>query len=126
MLKDFFFKQITLLIKDCGTEDKAVQRPSAHISQCHNSGFFSSTSVTPALVSRDCTCMQVMLGTWVRIPCEVASQFKKSQTAVSTTERYLTLYVVCLILVCTRIQRKGNSKKNIQIVAGRLIGWKWI
>ena len=27
------------------------------------------------------------------------SQFKKSQTAVSTTERYFTLSVVCLIVV---------------------------
>ena len=40
-----------------------------------------------------------------------ASQFKKSQTAVSTTERYFTLYVVCFIVYCTRRQCKGDSKK---------------
>ena len=40
------------------------------------------------------------------------AHFKKSQTAVSTTERYFTLSVVCLIVECTRRQRKGNSKKH--------------
>ena len=55
-----------------------------------------------------------------------SSQFKKSQPAVSTTESYFTLSVVCLIVEYTGRQRKGNSKqKNIQIVVGRL-GWKWI
>ena len=53
-----------------------------------------------------------------------ASQFKKSETAVTTTERYLTLSVVYHIVKCTRRQRKGNYK-NIQIVVGRLC-WKWI
>ena len=37
---------------------------------------------------------------------------KKSQTAVLTTERHFTLLVVCLIVECTRRQRKGNSKKH--------------
>ena len=37
-----------------------------------------------------------------------ASQFKKSQTAVSITERHFTLSVVCLIVECTWRQRKGN------------------
>ena len=64
-----------------------------------------------------------MIGTWVRIPCEAASQFKKSQTGVSTTERYFTLSVVCLILDYTR--RQHRVTKNIQIVVGRL-GYKWI
>ena len=41
-----------------------------------------------------------------------ASQFRNSQTAVSTTERYFTLSVVCLIVECTSRQRKGNSKKH--------------
>ena len=54
-----------------------------------------------------------------------ASQFKTSLTPVSTTERYFTLSVVCLIVECARRQRKGNSKRNIQIVGG-LLGWKWI
>ena len=35
-------------------------------------------------------------------------QFKKSQTALLTTERYFTLSVVCLIVECTWRQRKGN------------------
>ena len=66
-----------------------------------------------------------MLETRVWITCEAASQFKKPQTAVSTTERYFPLSVVCLIVECTWRQRKGNYKKNIQIVVGCL-GWKWI
>ena len=37
-----------------------------------------------------------------------ASQFKKSQTAVSTTERYFTHSAVCLIVECARRHRKGN------------------
>ena len=41
-----------------------------------------------------------------------ASWFKKSQSAVSTTERYFTLSVVCLIVECTKRQHKGNSKKH--------------
>ena len=53
-----------------------------------------------------------------------ASQFKKSQTAVPTTERIFTLSVVCLIVECTK-DRVRVTKKNIQIVIGRL-GWKWI
>ena len=53
-----------------------------------------------------------------------ASQFKKSQTAVSTTERQFTLSVVCLIVECTKDSLRV-TKKNIQIVVGRL-GWKWI
>ena len=65
-----------------------------------------------------------MLETWVRIPCERASQFKKSQTAVSTTECHFTLSVVCLIVECTKDSVRV-TKKNIQIVVGRL-GWKWI
>ena len=40
-----------------------------------------------------------------------ASQFKKFQTAVSTTERYFTLSVVCLMVECIRRQRKFNKKK---------------
>ena len=54
-----------------------------------------------------------------------ASQFIKSQTAVSTTEHYFLRSVVCLIVECTWRQRKGNWKKNFQIVVGWL-GWKWI
>ena len=53
-----------------------------------------------------------------------ASQFKKSWTTVSTTERYFTACVVCLIVECSRRQRKGNEKK-IKIIIGRL-GGKWI
>ena len=65
-----------------------------------------------------------MLETWVRIPCEAGVQFKKSQTVVSTAERHFTLSVVCLRVECTKdIVRV--TKKNIQIVVGRL-GWKWI
>ena len=41
-----------------------------------------------------------------------ASHIKKSQTAMSTTERYFTLSVVSLEVECTRRQRKGNSKKH--------------
>ena len=37
-----------------------------------------------------------------------ASIFKKFQTAVSTTKRYFTLLVACLIIECTRRHRKGN------------------
>ena len=51
-------------------------------------------------------------------------QFKKSQTAVSTTKRHFTLSVVCLIVECTKDSVRV-TKKNIQIVVGRL-GWKWI
>ena len=36
------------------------------------------------------------------------TKFKKVQTAVSTTERYFTLSVVCLIVECTRRQHKGD------------------
>ena len=65
-----------------------------------------------------------MLETWVQIPCEAGVKvLKKSQTAVSTTERYFTISVVCHIVECTRRQRKGN-KKNIPIVLGRLAR-KW-
>ena len=53
-----------------------------------------------------------------------ASQFKKSQTVVSTTERQFTLSVVCLIVECTKDSVRV-TKKIIQIVVGRL-GWKWI
>ena len=53
-----------------------------------------------------------------------ASQFKKSQTAVSTTECNFTLSVVCLIVECTKDSVRV-TKKTIQIVVGRL-GWKWI
>ena len=35
---------------------------------------------------------------------KLASQFKKSQTTVSTAERYFTLSVVCLRVECTRRQ----------------------
>ena len=56
--------------------------------------------------------IQVMLEIWVRIPCEAGVQFKKSQTAVSTTERYFTLSLLCLIVECTRRERKGKSKKH--------------
>ena len=52
------------------------------------------------------------------------SQFKRSQTAVSTTERYFTLSVVCLRLECTRRQRKGNSKKYSD--SCRTAWLKWI
>ena len=51
-----------------------------------------------------------------------AYQFKKSQTAVSTTERHFTLSVVCLIVECTK-DRVRVTKKNIQIVVGRH-GWR--
>ena len=53
-----------------------------------------------------------------------ASQFKKSQTAVSTTERHFILSVVCLIVECTKDSIRV-TKKNIQIVVGWL-GQKWI
>ena len=53
-----------------------------------------------------------------------ASQFKKSQTGVSATERHFTLSVVCLIVECNK-DRIRVTEKNIQIVVGRL-GWKWI
>ena len=36
----------------------------------------------------------------------------------------MTLSVVCLLVECTRRQRKGNAK-NIQRVVGWR-GWKWI
>ena len=51
-----------------------------------------------------------------------ASLFKKSQIAVSTTERHFTLSVVCLI-ECTKDSVRV-TKKNIKIVVGRL-GFKW-
>ena len=54
-------------------------------------------------------------------PVRRASQFKKFQTAVSTTEHYFTLSVICLIVECSRRQHKSNSN-NIQIVVGWL-GW---
>ena len=53
-----------------------------------------------------------------------ASLFKKSQTSVSTNERYMTLSVVCLIVECTRRQLKGNSIKHSD--SCRRLGWKWI
>ena len=53
-----------------------------------------------------------------------ASQFIKSQTVVSTTERYFTLAVVCIIVECTKDSVRV-TKKNIQIVVGWL-GWKCI
>ena len=62
-----------------------------------------------------------MLEIRVRIPCEACVPVQKFQTSVSTTECYFTLSVVCLIVECSRRQRKGNSK-NIEIVVGRL-GW---
>ena len=65
-----------------------------------------------------------MLETWVRSRVKRASQFKKSHTAVSTTERHFTLSVVCLIEECTKDSVRV-TKKNIQIVVGRL-GYKWI
>ena len=46
-----------------------------------------------------------------------------NKTAVSTTERYFTLSVVCLIVECTKDSVRV-IKKIIQIVVGRL-GWKW-
>ena len=45
--------------------------------------------------------------------------------AGSTTERYFTLSVVCLLVKCTRRQHIGNPQKNIKIVVFRL-GWKRI
>ena len=55
-----------------------------------------------------------------------ASQCKKKRRPlVSATESYFTLSVVCLVVECTKRQRKGDEKKNIQIVIGQL-GWKWI
>ena len=53
-----------------------------------------------------------------------ASQFEKSQTTVSTTKRYFTLSVICLLVECIEDSVKV-TKKNIQIVVGRL-GWKWV
>ena len=52
--------------------------------------------------------MQVMLETRVRIACDAVVQFKKSQTALSTTERYFTVSEVCLIVQCSRRNRNGN------------------
>ena len=49
---------------------------------------------------------------WVESRVNRASQFKKSQTAVSTTELYFTLYMVSHIVDCSRRQRKGNLKKQ--------------
>ena len=43
---------------------------------------------------------------------------------MSTTEHHFTLSVVCLIVECTKDSVRV-TKKNIQIVVGRL-GWKWI
>ena len=65
-----------------------------------------------------------MLETWFESRVKRASQFKKSQTAVSTTERHFTLSVVCLIAECTKDSLEV-TKENIQIVVGRR-GWKWI
>ena len=53
-----------------------------------------------------------------------ASQFKKSQTAVSTIERHFTLFVLYLIVERTKDSIRV-TKKTIQIVVGWL-GWKWI
>ena len=44
----------------------------------------------------------------VEVRVEDIPVLKKYQTTVSTTERYFTLYVVCLIVKCTRRQRKCN------------------
>ena len=41
-----------------------------------------------------------------------ASLFKKSQTAVSTTERHFTLSVVCLIVECTKDSLRVTKKKH--------------
>ena len=60
-----------------------------------------------------------MLETWVRIPCEAGVPVRKFQTAVSTTERHFTISVVCLIVECGNDNVK-LTKKNIQIVVGRL------
>ena len=43
---------------------------------------------------------------------------------MSTTERHFTVSVVCLIVECTKYSVRV-TKKNIQIVVGRL-GLKWI
>ena len=51
-----------------------------------------------------------------------ASLFKKSQAAVSTTERHFTLSVVCLIVECTKDSISVNKKKTFRY----LFGWKWI
>ena len=46
------------------------------------------------------------LETWVRV---VSITVKKSQTTMSMTERCFTLsVVVCVVVECTRRQRKGN------------------
>ena len=54
-----------------------------------------------------------------------ASQFKKSQTAVSTTEHYFMLSVVCLIENVLEDNVRVTIKKNIQIVVDQLCS-KWI
>ena len=41
-----------------------------------------------------------------------ASQFKKSQTAVSTTERHVTLSVGCFIVECTKDSVRVTKKKH--------------
>ena len=69
--------------------------------------------------------MQVMPEARDRIPCEAGVPVEMSHTAVSTTEHYFTHSVMCLIVECTRRQRKGNQKKQIQIFEGRH-GFKWI
>ena len=44
-----------------------------------------------------------------------ASQFKKSQIAVSTTKRHFTLSVVCLVVECTKHSVRV-TKLNIHMV----------
>ena len=90
----------------------------SHLKWCHSMSTTSATTCfnrhggvsgsTPGLWS-----MQVMLETWVRIPCETGSQFKKSQTAMSSTEPYFSLSVVCILVECTKDSVRG-LKKNIQ------------
>ena len=68
--------------------------------------------------------MQVVLEPGFESRVKWASWFKKSQTAVSTTERYFTLSVVCHIVECTKMGfQLGVTKNNIQIVVVRF-GWK--
>ena len=55
-----------------------------------------------------------MLETWDRIPREWAFQFKKSQIAVSTTERYFTLCGLSHSKFARR-QRKQHAIKHALI-----------
>ena len=49
---------------------------------------------------------------------QLVSQFKKSQTAVSTTERHFTLSVGCLIVECTKDRVRVTKKTFRQLQAG--------